>query len=325
VFIRIPGRRWLWAGKYEGVTDRRVMVFAPTPRLTVTVEQPNDQVEIHVHPGGQGVWQARMLVNLGVEVIFCTILGGELGRVLRPLLEAEDVELRAVEGQAASGGYVHDRRNGARQEVADVAGQPLSRHEMDEVYDLALAAGLRATVSLLSGPADASIVHPDLYRRLAADLGANGGRVVADLSGDYLTAVLAGRPEFVKVSHEELIADGRAADESEPALFAALESLRADGAASALVSRADKGALALLDGRAYRLDLPRMEAVDPRGAGDSMTAGVAAVLAQGGDLESAVRTGAAAGALNVTRHGLGTGRADAVASLRERVTLRPAQ
>jgi 1-phosphofructokinase len=52
-----------------------------------------------------------------------------------------------------------------------------------------------------------------------------------------------------------------------------------------------------------------------------MTAGVAAVLAQGGTLHDAVRTGAAAGALNVTRHGLGTGRIDAVQVLTERVTL----
>jgi 1-phosphofructokinase len=88
-----------------------------------------------------------------------------------------------------------------------------------------------------------------------------------------------------------------------------------------LVSRADKGALALLDGEAYRVEPPRLEVADARGAGDSMTAGVAAVLAQGGDDATAVRTGAAAGALNVTRHGLGSGRVDAVRSLVDRVRL----
>ncbi|GIF73045.1 1-phosphofructokinase family hexose kinase [Asanoa siamensis] len=302
--------------------DERVMVFGPAPQLTITVEQPADHVEIHVHPGGQGVWQARMLVNLGVDVVFCTALGGELGRVLRPLLEAEGVELLVVERETGSGGYVHDRRDGHRDEIADVPGHPLSRHEMDEIYDAALAAGLRTPVSLLSGPPDASIVSADLYRRLATDLGTHGGQVVADLSGDYLTAVLAGGPAFVKVSHQELLDDGRAADESDEALLAAMRSLCADGARSVLVSRADEGALALLDGKPYEVDTPRMEAVDPRGAGDSMTAGVAAVLTRGGDLETAVRTGAAAGALNVTRHGLGTGRADAVTTLAERITLR---
>ena len=46
---------------------------------------------------------------------------------------------------------------------------------------------------------------------------------------------------------------------------------------------------------------------------------MAAVLARGGDLTEAVRTGAAAGAVNVTRHGLGTGQAETIRALAERV------
>ena len=55
----------------------------------------------------------------------------------------------------------------------------------------------------------------------------------------------------------------------------------------------------------------------------SLTAGVTAVLAKGGDLTDAIRTGAAAGAINVTRHGLGEGRADAIAELIPRVRVEP--
>jgi 1-phosphofructokinase len=40
-------------------------------------------------------------------------------------------------------------------------------------------------------------------------------------------------------------------------------------------------------------------------------------------MSEAVRTGAAAGALNVTRHGLGTGHQDAVQVLTERIKLTP--
>lgn len=68
---------------------------------------------------------------------------------------------------------------------------------------------------------------------------------------------------------------------------------------------------------------PPLELADHRGAGDSMTAGVAAVLARGGDMREALHIGAAAGALNVTRHGLGTGRAEAVRELAGRVRLTP--
>ena len=299
------------------------MVFAPAPQLTVTIEQQHDRSALHVHAGGQGVWQANMITSLGARVTLCATVGGEVGRVLTPLLAGEGVTVRTVDGEAGSGWYVHDRRGGSREEIADDPGDPLSRHELDEVFTLALAEGLRAGIAVLSGPADPSVVGPSVYRRLAADLGANGCRVIADLSGEHLEAVLEAGLHVVKVSHEELIEAGRAEDDSTGSLVRALRQLHEDGAEAALVSRAGAGALAYIDGQVYEVGMPKLTPAETRGAGDSMTAGVAAVLARGGDLHEAVRTGAAAGALNVTRHGLGTGHVDAVRVLTDRVELTP--
>ncbi|MEV0729592.1 PfkB family carbohydrate kinase [Polymorphospora sp. NPDC050346] len=300
-----------------------VVVFAPAPLLTVTIEQQADAVELHLHAGGQGVWQARMIAALGVPATLCVTVGGEVGDVLRVLLADENVQVRAVARQAGSGWSVHDRRDGSRTEIAEHPGEPMVRHDIDELYSITLAEGLRAPVSVLSGPAAPEVVDPDVYRRLAADLRANDGQVVADLSGPYLAAVLDGGVTFVKVSHEELIDDGRAKDDSVDELVAAAHQLRRDGAGAILVSRADAPALALLDDDVTEVRVPPLQVVDHRGAGDSMSAGVAAVLARGGDLEQAVRTGAAAGAVNVTRHGLGTGRAETIEELIGRVRLAP--
>ena len=300
-----------------------VMVFAPVPQLTVTVEQQSgDSPELHVHPGGQGVWQARMCAGLGADVTLCAAAGGEIGDVVTALLRHEDLEVRTVHRSSTSGWYVHDRRDGSRDTVAEHPGDPLGRHDLDELYSVTLAEGLRADVSLLSGPASPEVVPAEVYRRLAADLGANGGTVVADLSGDHLTSVLAGGVAFLKVSHEELLDADRAADDSDGALIEAARTLCDEGAGSVLISRADRPGIALLDGEPLLVDLPSLQVVDHRGAGDSMTAGVATVLARGGDLREAVCTGAAAGALNVTRHGLGTGRREAITELAGRVRLR---
>ncbi|MDT0530283.1 PfkB family carbohydrate kinase [Micromonospora sp. DSM 115977] len=304
--------------------DEQVMVFAPAPLLTVTIEQQADAVELHLHPGGQGVWQTRMIAALGTPVTLCVALGGEVGDALRKLLVEEDVTVRVVDRQSGTGWYVHDRRDGSRAEIAEDPGAPMVRHDIDELYTVTLTEGLRAPVSVLSGPAAPDVVDPDIYRRLAADLTANGGTVVADLSGAYLAAVLEGGVAVLKVSHEELMDDGLADDDSVEALSDAGRRLQQRGAGSVLISRAGEPALALLDdGTALRVHAPPLELADHRGAGDSMTAGVAAVLARGGDMREAVRIGAAAGALNVTRHGLGTGRAEAVRELAARVRLSP--
>lgn len=104
-----------------------VMVFAPAPQRTVPVEQHNDRPELHVHAGGQGIRQARMITSLGARVTLCATAGGEVGGVLAPLLAEDGITVRTVDGEAGSGRHVHDRRAASRQEIA--AGAPnATRH-----------------------------------------------------------------------------------------------------------------------------------------------------------------------------------------------------
>jgi 1-phosphofructokinase len=308
-----------WRGEQS-----RVMVFAPSPLLTVTIEDRGGDADIHLHAGGQGVWQARMIGALGVPVLLCAALGGETGQVLHELIRSDGMELRAEHVTARNGGYVHDRRGSQREPLAEVAGDPLSRHELDNLYEVTLLEGLKSDTVVLSGPSSGRTVPTEAYRRLAADLGANGCRVLADLAGERLDAALEGGLAFLKVSHEELIEDGRANSDEPKDLVAAMYALRERGAASVLVSRADEPALALLDDdQVVEVRMPPLHPIDPRGAGDSMTAAVAAALTQGSSLADAVRLGAAAGALNVTRHGLGTSGGQGVREIAQLVELRP--
>jgi 1-phosphofructokinase len=303
----------------------QVMVFAPAPQLTVTIEQVGDEPELHLHAGGQAIWQARMISSLGADVTFCAVLGdGEVGHVLTSLIEQEGVELKAIRRRSDSGWYVHDRRGDEREEVAQHTGAPLGRHDCDELYALALSEGLKSGLCVLSGVADPSMVSPDTYRRLGTDLQRNGAKVAADLSGEHLEAVLDAGLTFLKVSDEELYADGLA-DESagDKGIVKAARELAERGVETVVISRAEKPAVAFVDGKVLQVHMPELSVRDHHGAGDSMTAGVVAVLARGGELDEAIRTGAAAGALNVTRHGLGTGRADAISELAGRVRLEP--
>lgn len=301
------------------------MIFTPLPILTVTVEDRGDGLDIHLHAGGQGVWQARMIAALDTPVTMCALFGGEIGQVLRHLIPEEGIELRAVLGTARNGAYVHDRRSGRRVVVAEDPGDPVPRHELDELYNQTLVEGLAATVCVLSGPHDPTMLPPDVYRRLARDLSGPGRYVVADLAGDNLTAAIEGGANVIKVSHEELIGDGRAGSDSLDDLLTALEQLRTEGASIVVVSRADEPALAMIDGAVHLIEMPSLEPVDPRGAGDSMTAGIAAALAGGQTPDAAIRVGAAAGAVNVTRSGLGTGEGSAVIRLLPHIRLTPAR
>jgi 1-phosphofructokinase len=307
------------------MSSERAFVFAPDPLLTVTVEAGSEGDEIHLHAGGQGFWVGQMIANLGVAVSLCGPFGGESGRVVRGLVEKSGIHVRAIKTAGSNGAYVHDRRNGERVTVAETPPDPLDRHELDDFYGAALVGGLESDVAVLAGPGpwEVPVLPADHYRRLATDLRTNGKAVVADLCGEPLRRALEGGLTILKVSHEELLADGRVKQGDEDELFEAMVELREQGAEHVLVTRAEEPALALIEGAAVTVIPPAVEVVDHRGAGDSMTAGLAAGLARGLDLLDALRLGAAAAVLNVTRRGLATGDRKEIERLADHIELRP--
>lgn len=294
----------------------RLAVFDPSPALTITVERGP---EIHIHAGGQGFWVARMASRLGADVRLCVPLGGETGQVLGSLLRADGITPVAVETEEDNGAYVHSRADGGRTVVAETASPALSRHELDDLYGATLSAGLDSDLMLLTGPRNPGVVPADTYGRLTADLKLNGRLVLADLSDEAMWSAIHGEADLIKASDEDLAAMGILEGEGIAGAVATAQRLRAEGAANVLITRRQDPAVASLGERLLAITGPRFEPLDPHGAGDSLFAGIGVGLGGGLAIEDALRVGMAAGALNVTRHGLGTGHAREVSALAPQV------
>jgi len=303
----------------------KVAVFGPHPMLSITIEALTAEGgdDIHVHAAGQGVWVARMAAELGASPVLCGFIGGETGTALRPLLEQLPVELRLAETAEASGCYLHDRRSGERKPIAQSAAMPPSRHEVDELFSSAVAAALDSAVLALCGPYPAEALPLEIYGNLVADVRANGTPVIVDLSPPRLDSALEGGPELVKINDWELARYVTGPVDTAARMRAAACRLLDKGAGAAIITRAGEPALVVRGGDAWELVPPRFERGAREGCGDSMMGGLAACMAQGLEWEEALRIGAAAGAANFLRHGLGSGSRSVVEDLARRVELRP--
>jgi 1-phosphofructokinase len=302
------------------------MVFGPSPFVSVTVERVasgGEGDEIHFHAAGQGVWVARAAARLGARSTLVTAAGGEHGTILRALLQGEPFGTIAVDVTGEGAAYVDDRRGGDRRRIAERPADVLSRHELDDLYGAALSVGLSADSVVLCGTGESPRLPSDLYRRMAHDLRHHGVQVVADLAGGFALAAARGGLDVLKVSVSEAAELGIGAVDTPADLARLAQRLRALGADRVVVSRGDAPALAVDERDVRELEAPQFEEADPPGAGDSMTAALAVGLASGEPWSAVVARAAAAGAANVTRHGLGTSSASEVDVLEPRVRVAP--
>jgi len=302
----------------------KVAVFGPHPMLSITVEALTSEGgdDIHLHAAGQGVWVARMAAELGAEPVLCGFIGGETGSVLRPLLEQMSVDLRLVETGEASGCYLHDRRSGEREPLAQSASLPPSRHEVDELFSSAVAAAIDSDVLALCGPYPGEALPIEIYGSLVADAKGNGTPAVVDLSPPRLDSALEGGPALVKINDWELARYVEGPVDTTERTRAALQKMLDAGAGAAIVTRAGEPAMVLRGEQAWELIPPRFEHGSREGCGDSMMGALAACMAAGMEWEETLRTAAAAGAANFLRRGLGSGSREVIEDLTTKVELR---
>jgi len=306
----------------------RVAIFGPHPLLTVTLEREGAERErIHFHPGGQGVWVARMVAALGARPVLCEFIGGETGALLQCALAELGLhggELHDVRTDCASGCYVTDRRSGERELMAMSLSDPPSRHELDELFSLACAEGIAAGWLILANPMPADALPLGVYGDLVADARAGGARVLIDLSSPRLESALRGGPDLVKLNDWELAQFVSGPVSGPDRLLDAAHRLLQAGAGAVLVTRGEQPAYALTrDGRSWWLTPPCLEHGYREGCGDAMLGALAASWAQDGDFEHALVVGAAAGAANFLRHGLGSATREVIERLADSVVLEP--
>jgi 1-phosphofructokinase family hexose kinase len=277
---------------------------------TIPELRPGDVLrlaDVLVTPGGKGLNVARAARALGVPAMLVAFLPGRTGRAAGELIAAEGVRLAgvSVDGEIRSTAIILE--SSGRATVLNEPGPPLEDEDW-MAFEAAVGAALDDHGVLVCSGSLPPEAPDDGYGRLVRRAHANACPAVVDANGAALRAALAAGADVVtpNLAEAEGLLHGRADEaveaspEARPHAKAAALALVDAGARAAVVTAAAAGAAVAVADEATWLPAPRVDVVrNPIGAGDVLTATVAAALETGMDVVEAARRGVAAAAASV--------------------------
>ena len=247
--------------------------------------------------GGKGDNVARALRVLGEPAHALVALGGDTGRHVANLLAAEGIAATPawVSGETRLQITVIDRALEQRAFYAPAAPfTAADRAEFRRRFE-DLLPGADAVCLCGSAP-DATAA--ELVPELLALAQRCGLPTLLDSSGEGLRQGVTAAPRIIKVNLAEAEALlGRKLVTPEDQV-AALDALRRWGSDWAVLTLGEQGALFAAGERRWSARPPKVEAINPIGSGDAMTAGLMAGLVRGLPPEECFRLGMAAAAAN---------------------------
>jgi len=284
------------------------------------VHRPSSQKSV---AGGKGINVARVLKELGRDVLATGFAGGCNGNFILAGLDEEGLKHDFVRtaGESRICIAVVDPVNGTQTEVNE-AGAEVTFDEVRQLREKLSALMAEAEYLVLSGSAPPGV--PDgFYSDVIQEAKSRGVRTVLDSSGNNLRLGAQAGPFMLKPNSAELSAlVGRDLLTLEEMLRAAKDMTRL-GIELVAVSMGRAGALATDGTRSYKASPPDIEFVSAVGSGDSFVAGFVHSIMDGGSLDKALRLATAAGAANAATIGAGFCRREQIEDLAAAVVVTP--
>jgi 1-phosphofructokinase family hexose kinase len=255
--------------------------------------------------GGKGVNVARAVCVLGGQSVCAGFLGGDTGKRVARLAEAEWLasSWTWIDGETRTCTIVVEPESG-QATVVNESGPTVTDNDWQQLQQDLQVASDNATCICLSGsiPPGSSLDH---YANLLSALQITGKSVWVDTSGAALATALTVSNLSIKINHEEIgaILQTTITDAADAAHAA--QKLRQDGAKSVVVTLGSNGAVIAHESGLWWAQPPAIQPVSNVGSGDSFLAGLVVAFDQGLSADIALCWGVAAGTANTLSAGGG--------------------
>lgn len=284
-------------------------ILAITMNPSVDISYPLDHLKIDTvnrvssvtkTAGGKGLNVARVIHQLNEPVSTSGVLGGTIGDYISKQLNEVGLQeefLHIPQESRNCIAILHD--DGQQTEVLE-AGPTLTAQQQTEFMQHFADLLNKVSLVTISGSLPQGFTT-DLYAQMIEAAAKQNVKVILDSSGDSLLSGISGKnkPLLIKPNQEEIaqLVGRKLAGLSDLQTALLTEDIFTD-LGWVVVSLGKDGALAKVGQEIYRVSIPKINAVNPVGSGDSTVAGLAVGINRKESIPDVLKTAMTTGMLN---------------------------
>lgn len=256
-------------------------------------------------PGGKGLNVSKPAAIYGAEVVATGFVGGHAGNYIEEALKPFGIrgDFYHVEAESRSCINIWDEVNHVQTEFLE-PGFTLTEEDFIGFEKKFTELVKDADVIAMSGSVPKGL-DGTAYQKLVRIAKEAGKQVILDTSGKLLEMGIEAMPTLIKPNIDEIrMLTGKNCDDIQDIIEAA-RAIHAKGVEIVAVSLGADGSLAVGEDGVFRAEVPKIDAVNTVGCGDSMIAGFALGLSEGLSLEETLRRASAISAAAAMREETG--------------------
>lgn len=256
-------------------------------------------------PGGKGLNVSKPASIAGAKVVATGFVGGHAGNYIEAELKPFGIESAFYHMQEESRSCINiwDTVQKKQTEFLE-PGFTVSEEDFEGFVEKFKILVKDADVVAMSGSVPKGL-DGRAYQRLVKIVKEAGKKVILDTSGKLLTAGIEAKPTMIKPNIDEIrMLTGSSCDDLNEIMEAA-EQIHKEGVEVVAVSLGGDGAIVVSSEGVYRAIVPKIDAVNTVGCGDSMIAGFALGFAEGLSIADTLKKASAISAAAALREETG--------------------
>jgi len=232
--------------------------------------------------GGKGLNCARAVATCGEDVVASGFVGGHNGQLLCDLLAADGIDEQFVRVAAETRCCINVLDPDGRSTEFLEPGREVSEAEVEQMLVKVKELAEACDVVTINGSVPKG-APADVYAQIITLVKAAGKPVILDTSGANLLNAIEAGPTMIKPNTDEMAQILGREISSLDEVVAAAQEIKAKGVERVVVSLGGDGALMVCDEGVFRGHAPKIDVVNPVGAGDTMVGAFAVAMARGKD------------------------------------------